>query len=372
MSSVSSSHYDTTTSAPEPAAPPSPPCQAIFHYHTCGCRTTRPVFLCRRPQCSHHDGGPISILIAQAPFACQSSRRAWKRHQSGRVGRRPACAAADPAAARFLREEDTAVALAAADLVELAARAGLDARALDELVPRCVEDHEDWRVVVAERYARLRRSAWAPPASSPPPPCWVVRGTTPDLPRPTAELHAETAPARDTPSPCVWPVGPAQPSQLLIPGLGLPSLPAAAAAASGPSELAADDAWPPYRAAPNGDNQSFAAYHGARLGNSESVLAWLATADEPVVVAADESPLRSLLRDSEPLPPSRAAPSSSLDPESPHDQIRRTPRGPGARVDESAGWLLGAQDPGSDGASSQSQKSLFGRGIFTYFNGGLL
>ncbi|KAI0399715.1 hypothetical protein F4802DRAFT_620844 [Xylaria palmicola] len=111
-------------------APGSPFCEALLFFYACGCRERDPFFCCRPPPPA--DGSPQphnpcrhetpSVVLAKLPHACGS-----------RLGRAPACGAADPGARAFVREVDTA------ERLELAVLDGLARGEIDGALPRRVE-----------------------------------------------------------------------------------------------------------------------------------------------------------------------------------------------------------------------------------------
>lgn len=144
--------------------PAGPSCQAIFHYHTCNCRTPAPFYFCSTPGCPH--ATPSSLVVSALPFACrseQTARRGWRQASVPTSGggaatavRSLACTAPDPAAAGFTREEDTAERLGDRDIVVLDGYDGLCGQgALDRVVPPFVVG-ADWRGEVLRRYGEFR------------------------------------------------------------------------------------------------------------------------------------------------------------------------------------------------------------------------
>ncbi|KAI3319569.1 hypothetical protein HD806DRAFT_548133 [Xylariaceae sp. AK1471] len=89
-------------------------CQAMFFFHSCGCRTPEPIFCCQpytysstldpldTNPCQHKNP---AVVLAMLPHSCNSQ-----------IGNSEACATEDPGAREFVREADTAERL---DLVVL-------------------------------------------------------------------------------------------------------------------------------------------------------------------------------------------------------------------------------------------------------------
>ncbi|KAI0380007.1 hypothetical protein F5Y04DRAFT_289641 [Hypomontagnella monticulosa] len=73
----------------------SPLCQAIVHYHTCGCKSKRdPVRFCNKWGCEHKTS---TLIVGELPFACESKE-----------GPSALCGVEDRAKREFVREVDTA------------------------------------------------------------------------------------------------------------------------------------------------------------------------------------------------------------------------------------------------------------------------
>ena len=98
-----------------PAKPPGEPlCQAIAHYHSCGCRAaSSPTFICSVRRCKHDR--PTRLVVGYLSFPCTarwSGNRKPTRGPEGTPGaeggRGPACRERDPGTIGFQREEGTA------------------------------------------------------------------------------------------------------------------------------------------------------------------------------------------------------------------------------------------------------------------------
>ena len=88
-------------------AVPGPLCQAIVHYHSCGCRAAgSPTFVCSQRGCSHER--PTQVNVGYLPFSC-TTRWSGNAQADPEGGRGPACRQRNPSTVGFRREEDTAV-----------------------------------------------------------------------------------------------------------------------------------------------------------------------------------------------------------------------------------------------------------------------
>ncbi len=112
-------------------------CQAIAHYHMCGCRAPL-TFLCGRRSCTH--GRPTQVAVGYLPFPCTAK---WTGNaKPGGEGRGPACKAPDPGTLAYQRDCGTGKQFGKTGLLVL----GSDVASLDDVVPALPDDirFDDW------------------------------------------------------------------------------------------------------------------------------------------------------------------------------------------------------------------------------------
>ncbi|KAI2605648.1 hypothetical protein GGR54DRAFT_444505 [Hypoxylon sp. NC1633] len=127
-----------TAPPPTPSQPSAAGCRAIVLYHTCGCRSSQPLYLCETNKCEH----PTSnLLIGELPFACGSQQ-----------GRSEACEIEDRAKKEFVREVDTANQLETFFVLPGCTKADIEV-----IVPPFTgSNYQTWEEEINSRYERMQ------------------------------------------------------------------------------------------------------------------------------------------------------------------------------------------------------------------------